>query len=400
MNSRTFSISLLALLLLVLYHDAQAQNNWSPVGPREPIISILTAQGTDYVLNNAGIYVRTGDNFWAKISDLPDKTITFNSMVILPTGEILLFGYDLYYISTDHGSSWTKVNQPGFSTRVAVSDKLGYIFAGQNNPIKRSTDKGLNWSDSKEGTSNDFFDIGVLSLADNGDILAGNQGITGGMLYRSTDRGGHWQLIYQKPMTDITAAEEYKGTVYVASTDGLYYTDDYGINWKKALTLTSTNLITSIQFVLENDGYAGFSRSGISYTGDRGYTWDSNSIGAQGKLGTVLHLNGSHHLLMGTDSGLFLLNSISEVGHSVEGSESMRTSPNPCDRSVTVSLPTTSSYARLTVTDLLGRMRGSMRVEPGQPSAQFNVSQFEPGIYFARIESNQAVGVSKFTVWR
>ncbi len=389
-----------AALLLVSFscHILQAQNKWTQLGPHAQVVDITSATGKIYVLTDSSLYVSSDEKNWMKIRDLPQGE-SYNSVVVLSSGEIFLFSYDWYLESKDVGTTWNRVGQSGFSTRRVIADTKGYLYSGQNNPIKRSTDKGVTWTDSKTGTSADFFDIATFAVGPSGDIYAGNQGITGGMVYRSTDHGDHWKLIHSESLMDVTTiAVGLNGSIYVAYADNLILSDDNGSTWSFLSPMTPNRIITAMSIPVENDVYAGMEQVGSIYSGDRGYTWDSTANGVRGKHVAKYLITPANHLIVGTDSGLFI-----QGGLGVERQSSANTDllfyPNPVNSKGALTIETgTPSRSRIHIVDFLGRELVVPSLQIGQGTIQVNLSKAAPGLYVISSESGTVLKRGKLLI--
>jgi len=396
MHLRNYLFIILGILFLA--GEASAQFQWTQVGPSEPVVDLNVRGNKTYVLTRQGLYVSTDDINWQKLRTNGSTEVLY-SVVVLKSGEIFLFSYNYYFVSTDGGTNWQKVSQSGFSTRRATSDDKDYIYAGQNDPIKLSTDKGKTWKESATGTSNNFFDIGVIAVAPNGDIYAGNQGITGGMVYRSTNNGTSWKLVYQRNMEDVVSISFSNGTVFVAFSHTLVLSDDNGETWlSRASELPQ--YLSSVYFYEENDGYVGTYGNGMFYSGDRGLSIDSNGFaGIEGRNVSEIIRTSHAKVLAGTEKGLFIQGAVNSVRDQSTSNPGFTLSPNPAEKETVLSLNETFNYdLRIEVCDELGRALRSKNSKVQQGKLSLNTSTLKRGMYYVKVSGNNQHYVGKLLI--
>lgn len=390
-----FYLVILGLILIPSFGHAQI--HWTRTGPEEAVIDVISSGGKSFLLAKSGLYASSDDKSWQILKSISSSEL-YNSVVVLKSGEMFLFGYNFYSVSTDGGVNWKKVDQPGFSTRRCISDDMDYLYAGQNDPIKRSSDKGLTWEDSKQGTSGGFFDIAAFAIAPNGDIYAGNQGITGGMVYRSSDHGNNWSLVHSETMKDVGVVTIANGTIWIAYSDQLIYSDDDGANWHTASKTSYP--ITALLFTEQKKALAGMTSVGLFSTVDGGSGWFSNMSGISGKSVRKLLRSSQNNIFCGTDSGLFYFAApVSDVKEPSEGGSKIVLTPNPARNEVHVEVRiTNASGLAYEVYDQLGRkrIRRSGIVDGGK--FQLNTESLDNGSYFFVIRSKDEILENKLII--
>lgn len=388
-------ISAIILGLTITFSSANAQIHWTPTGPEQAVVDMTSLNGKSFLLTKGGLYASSDDKSWQTLKSIPATEI-YNSVVTLPTGELFLFGYNFYSTSADGGANWKKVTQTGFSTRRCISDNEGYMYAGQNDPIMRSTDKGLTWQESKQGTSGGFFDIAVFAIASNGDIYAGNQGITGGMVYRSSDHGNSWSLLHSETMNDVRIITISNGTIWIAYSDKLIFSDDDGVTWKTVLN--TPYAFTSLLFTGENEALAGMTSVGLFSTADRCNGWFSNMSGIRGKSVSKLLLSPKNNIFCGTDSGLFYSavpsSDVEKPSYSIS---KITLTPNPARNEVHVEVNSAASV-EYEVYDLLGRKVMSTVGKVDGANFLLNTESLENGIYYIIARSRNETLTSKLII--
>jgi photosystem II stability/assembly factor-like uncharacterized protein len=228
---------------------------WTDVGYTAPSDQI---QSISYVGNNGG------DETW-----------------IATLGQ----GYTQVIQSTDDGLTWTSVfNTGALRTYKTFSIGGGICFAGGRDfgdYIWRSTDYGATFTQVKG-------DSGANNIEDfvqtpNGDIYApSSYGSGSARLYKSTDSGATWSLIYS-----AAGGEEYLSITAISNTNLLMGTDveqiyestDSGVNW--SLLSTTPNASDNI-FSLEYDSNKDklFMGSGDTSQLNNGVIWSSDDQGS------------------------------------------------------------------------------------------------------------------------
>jgi photosystem II stability/assembly factor-like uncharacterized protein len=386
-------------VFLIAVSMARAETDWVSTGPTGQIIDIISCNGTVYVLSNSGLYTSTDDHTWKKIRASASNE-SFGSVVVLHSGEMFLFSYSSFLESTDSGTTWKTVNQPGFSTRRCVSDNLDYMYSGQDDPIQRSTDKGVTWQASQTGTSGAFFDIAAFWVTPAGDIYAGNEGITGGLVYHSSSHGQTWSLVHSESASDVLAISTDSTAIWIAYSTKLISSYDHGQTWKTALSKPSP-YVTAILFTGPGEGYAGFSSVGLFHTMDSADSWYNNVVGVAGNNVSQIFRSPRGNLLVGTDSGLFVQLPPNGVNEQRTGTAGLSLYPNPASNSVTVATGTAeANVSNMEVYDQLGRRLLNVDEKKDGATHSINTSSLEAGTYFVVAHAKSGLMTSKLVISR
>jgi len=342
----------------------------------------MRANDNYYITTDKYIYESSDLNSWKKIYTLG---VNGGALVILPSGEFFVFDYNSYALSTDKGENWTKVDQPGFSTRTVIADSLGYMYAGENDPVKRSTDKGKTWTNQTKGASVNFFDIGTLLVDPSGTIYAGNQGITGGMLYKSTNHGDSWKSVHQEQGHDIIdLGISPKGTLFLLSYhDKVIRSVDSAKTWKTVATISDFKVMSNFVFVSENEVYATLRGTGVIYSSDGGLTWDSTSTKLLKGQVNDLHLTSDGHLLAATTDGLYMQQTDAAVRTPEALSSTLKIYPSVASNDVQVVMP--EKATEFSVYNALGDRVMFDKMQPSSSKEiRISVSTLPAGLYVAR----------------
>jgi hypothetical protein len=381
MNLRcTFQV--IALFALLFSHSAFGSTSWQKIGPNEAVFEMSKVGAEYYLSTTGGFYISNDATQWTRIRNRPSNGA---SLVALPTGEIFLFDYDSYQISTDQGKTWKVVQQPGFSTRRVIADSLGYLYAGQNDPVYRSTDKGKTWSKTNSGADPNFFDIATLVLGPNGTIYAGNQGISGGMAYKTTDHGATWKLIHQETMKDVVSIDASPaGDVILMYSDKALRSTNGGSSWQNLPNPAINRYPTGFAFLDAQNGFA-VTDGKLVFSSDGGTTWDSSQV--YSTIENIQHVftTSSHEVFVSNSTGLYELKENARV-EQASFDNSMVISPNPASDHVTMTLGASlSEPVTIELTNEAGRTMLREDVAPHYGRITITTTNLLPGRYFATL---------------
>ena len=243
-------------------------------------------QQADYSANNTNFVVGAHTSQSAIVGNPDDKS-----------------GY--IYISENGGKSWTNT-QPSITytdengntveewlhpgdVAVSANDTNKLVMVTLENKIYYSSDKGATWNLSS-GTLPSTFIPGNMwhgSSPLESDKNSGNifylMDSTG--LYKSTDYGASWSLSSTVPsMTSkesrirVLTYENAPGDVWVSSGGGIWYSDDYGVNFTKIGSLSGGNITlgkpkAGNDYVLYFCGIIGDNNPAIYYSEDKGQSF-------------------------------------------------------------------------------------------------------------------------------
>lgn len=184
--------------------------------------------------------------------------------------------------SHDSGASWTALASPLTTVRVntilASSSRPGELFAGANGAgVFKSTDGGLTWQTANEGLPN-FNVIDLVESPDQGGTLYLLAYGRDGGVFRSANGGRSWQAastgLSSRVVTELAVDPEQPSTLYVGTENqGLFKSVDRGDHWQ-ATGLDSGN---AQQIALDPSDsrriYVGVYRVGVLRSEDSGDTW-------------------------------------------------------------------------------------------------------------------------------
>jgi photosystem II stability/assembly factor-like uncharacterized protein len=192
--------------------------------------------------------------------------------------------------SHNRGASWEATNNvlpPGWiggaASCLAVDDVTGQVIlaGGQdafyNGYLQKTVDEGENWSVilTADGA---FFGVGIQPGTDNTYLACEWLGIgisASGSVRRTTDGGNFWTTTFSGPaVMDVDFCLTNPSRVYLATNNGVYRSDDGGVNWLRIWTGLPTPYVFSVAAdPVDPD---------VAYAGTYGYWWGSIWIPGEG----------------------------------------------------------------------------------------------------------------------
>ncbi len=220
------------------------------------------------------------EDYWVKTS-APDK-VSFDGIVVDEDGYVYAIAeYNRIYLSSDGGKNWALKILDGVKINNLIKTFDNRILLATNKGIIESTDHGSNWQLA-------YFDscrVNGLNQGENGFIYVGSD--CGN--YRSTDNGETWTEMKLDTIPNINYSEYYldffattkSNKLYAGNQNwtwgftSLYYSTDYGENWKYVNEPLS---LCGKAFVLNSKDNAFISSGQGAECGPAGL-WRSNNFG-------------------------------------------------------------------------------------------------------------------------
>jgi photosystem II stability/assembly factor-like uncharacterized protein len=164
--------------------------------------------------------------------------------------------------STNNGNNWIEIGLNNVSSLSCITiDKNNVLYAGGQYGVYRSTNEGLNWTNSLITSG-----VNDIDAIQNNIFAACNNGI-----YKSTNNGNNWILLGLSQATSI--AKGLQNNIYASTwLNGIYKSSDNGNSWTP---LNSQPPYSISSIAINKDGYI-FAASGIGglyRSTDSGSNW-------------------------------------------------------------------------------------------------------------------------------
>lgn len=197
---------------------------------QQPVLA-RSADEVYVVCKTGGILAwRPAEGRWQRIVEPPDAYSSPGSLSLAPDDTLFLVSSGDLRRSSDGGATWTPLQLPGdggeilaFSPEFAADSTLYGLWwrsaEGYRRHLMRSTDAGATWRGIEAGLDLPDF-VSNLQLIPHGDQLYLYLGdyLGDSQLYRSDDRGDHW---------DRASGEAVQGTISMAiAPDGVIWLVD------------------------------------------------------------------------------------------------------------------------------------------------------------------------------
>ncbi|MGZ3883916.1 MAG: T9SS type A sorting domain-containing protein [Bacteroidia bacterium] len=213
---------------------------------------------TLYAFRDNNIYQTTNGSNWSVMTSAATSTDVIKSMTVL-NGTVLAVSNPVsgsgFKIWSLNSGSWSLRASQTTSLATYMRNLNGQLWVGtSNNCVAKSSDAGMTFTNSSTGMTvsssvERYMEcLGATSTA----LFAGSHM---GKIYRSTDNGSTWSIVYNigNGTSTIDINEFYtapNGSILVACDSGFVYSVDNGTNWTKYNTGLSypagENMLTHI----------------------------------------------------------------------------------------------------------------------------------------------------------
>ena len=278
-----------------------------------------SAEGVQFLAADDGVFRFDAAGMrWGRVG-LPNSDI--RALVSHPSGKIFAApDDDVVAFTSDRGGHWHPSPGGGEEVIALLATSGGVLFSAADS-LRRSTDGGERWV--RLGNGLPAARASALAEAPDGAIIAGfesytgEEGSSGGGIYRSTDLGESWVYIGFGLGTVSALAVSHHGVIHASVYPMTYRSSDHGTTWSDYPELYAAcyNIIA-----LGGDTVlAGTTYGGMMRTTDDGMSWQPvgpldpivRSFATDG-MGTVLAAtgtddisgwNGTNGVLGSTDFG-------------------------------------------------------------------------------------------------
>jgi len=231
---------------------------------------------------------------WRRISDAENaQLIGITAVAIDPHDEKTIYAGTphLAWKTSDQGKSWISIAEGMIDDSDIFSifvdpGRAGYLLASACSGIYRSSDGGNTWH-KIAGIANTYRRTHVIAQ-DPGEASILYAGTTLGLL-KSSDGGATWRQLSGIPVNSLTFDAGDRHRLYIASEDGIWTSDDRGVNLNP---VNSGFVARSIRSVAELSGNRLFTMD--SEVGDGTVVFESKDGGETWKRVEAAGLDGIH----------------------------------------------------------------------------------------------------------
>ena len=271
-------------------------NPWLPTGPdggdaRRFAFSPHDPGRIYLGTTDSWIYVSSdGGSSWSRLSRLGTKDdLVVDSLVVDQSDPRTLFAGVWVidhpdggiYISHDQGRTWSEAaGMRGQSVRALAqsSSNPRILVAGTLSGVYRSTDMGLHWQEISPPGGAEIHEVESVAIDpyDPEIVYAG----TWHLPWKTNDGGAHWTSIHQGVIDDsdvfsMIVDPSRPSVMFFSACSGIYKTENFGYDFRKVQGIPSTarrTLALRMDPADRNTVYAG-TTEGLYKTQDGGETW-------------------------------------------------------------------------------------------------------------------------------
>ncbi len=168
------------------------------------------------------------------------------------------------FLSTNNGVTWDTLQGHGVDIRSSCRVDSVWIIGSWHNGVYRSTDRGMHWDITTEGLSS----ASVSVLISRGDRLLATSEYGG--IYSTMDGGEHWTISNSGLVNlHVGSGGANDGTVFLGTDYGMYTSTDDGRQWQPT-TFYSATLGLSVR----NQRLIAANSGKLFLSTDNGVTWN------------------------------------------------------------------------------------------------------------------------------
>lgn len=399
---------------------------------------IMTSPTTAYLCSDNGLILKTtnGGTSWVKMSSNFSQ-FSFASFekisIASSTTAFITNSYEIFK-TTDAGLSWNQLPMPNDQFREIAFSNESVGYAASDNALYKTINGGHTWQPILSNFSDfwpslfvaDMHNVwlktqghGLMKTADGGanwvnlnatdeiyrpsfiNLTTGLAIVDKGSIYKTTDGGQSWVIVYQdssKIFTKIFFCSQTPGgnfSAWVSGHDGaLIRTNDSGNSWTSINTGTTT-IINSLWLTDCMHAYLTlYLDNRILYTADGGLSWKEEIVNGVGyALTDIGFFTPTSAIAGGRESGIVKLTINPPVGISeplLTSNNEVRVYPNPASHNLTIAGFTEGS--RVCIHDIQGRIVYSDTPE----NQNIDISALPSGLYIVRIYDHTQISHSRF----
>ncbi len=292
-----------------IFRTENSGQTWTPVytGSTSNLRSInFLNQSTGFAFGSFGEILKT-TNSGLSWSDYPNSANSgaIYSASITESGTIWLAAdTGSVYRSTNTGNTWDlKLRQfityNSLNCVQFINPLTGFICA-YGGTIMKSSNGGLNWQFQNLSSSYELKSLTFVNASTG--FACGGNGSTMGIIYKSTNEGTSWQVVYNdsSSLNSLHFLNESTGWA-CGSLGRVLRTTNAGLNWSSYRTQFSSTQFIDIWFTDINTGY--LSRTSLFKSTNGGINWSFNLLSASPY--TIQFINSNTGYFVSSNSSLF-----------------------------------------------------------------------------------------------
>lgn len=365
-----------------------------------------------YLSSSQGLYKSTdGGNTW----NLLLNYLAGLSTIVIESDEIFV-GIDVWgnlFHSINDGISWDTVHTDiiGASLRLTSTNIMFSLDWGK---IFKSEDFGQTWLPVYSTVNGEQF----CDLIQKNDVLFTGSinylNPNAGGVYHSLDSGNSWQQISLPGYGVSSFALDQDSNLlcgvrfqYYNQGYGVFRSYDFGFSW---INILWGYIVTSLAVDINGGIYAGcdsdFGPEGVMFSPDNGLSWEQVNSGFHEDASvTSLSISPNGYIYATTvfPSKLYRsINPIVDIKEPPSIKSSFHLFPNPCNDFLNIrikdeSIHSSNSKLYIEIIDLSGKVLEIKSIElMGRCNISFNISSFQNGLYFVKLQSNLRVYTGRF----
>ena len=287
----------IAFFSLVSFHLSYSQSDGINLGK----LSYVKEEGKWYKTEDK-CNQSNPSSFWEQTNGPYEAEIT--AIAMSPDGDIFCAtAFNGLFRSTNYGMNWTN-SDSGLSfdyVPTILINEDGNIFVGtESYCIYRSTDNGISWMKINQGFSDPNTPIRTLAIDSSGSLYAGTV-IYG--VFRSTDNGNNWiQVNNGLDVKDILSIEiNTNDDIYAVTSNGVFLSTDNGERWNRTNWGFNTESLT----MAPNNNIYVDADSGVYRSTDNGISWEQISKDSINFQFGRMRINTDGYIFSSTSKGLF-----------------------------------------------------------------------------------------------
>lgn len=169
---------------------------------------------------------------------------------------------------------WVKTAGPNAGAVLCLAfDSAGNLFAGTENGVYKSPDRGQNWASFTSGLPGNA--VYALSVDAHDRLYAG---LEAGGLFRSPAASDNWVNVGPANYTVWTVAVSAAGHIFAATSRGLYRSTDQAASWSPINNGLNDSLVFSLIVGDGGELLAGTAQKGVFRSSDNGDSWAQTGL--------------------------------------------------------------------------------------------------------------------------